>query len=131
MEGFGAHIHKLRKQKGLTLKQVEKLAHVSNAYLSLLERGLRRPPRPEILQRMAQVYQVEQRELMIAAGYLQEGSEEKREKQELEQTYKHALLDPNFKYGTRLQGAPVSLDVKRFVVEMYQRARQRNLMKHP
>ena len=123
MESFGAHIRKLRKQKGLTLKQVERLAKVSNAYLSLLERGQRRPPRPEILKRMAEVYGVSVKELMVAAGYLEEGPEEKREKQRVEQTYDHALSDPGFKYGTRLKGAHVPFEVKRFVAEMYEQAK--------
>ena len=131
MDSFGAYVRKLRKQKGLTLKQVERLAKVSNAYLSLLERGQRKPPRPEILKRMAEVYEVPVRELMIAARYLEEDSEEKRQKQELEQTFEYAIRDPGFQYGTRLKGAHVSLDVKRFVVEMYQKAIQRNLVKHP
>lgn len=59
-----------------------------------------------------------------------EGPEEKREKQQVEQTYEHAISDPGFKHGTRLKGAHVPFDVKRFVVEMYQQTTKRHLVKH-
>jgi len=119
---ISSYVRKLRKQQGLTLKQVEKVAKVSNACMSPVERGLRNPPHPDILKRLAGIYEVTDRDLLIAAGYLNEDSEEKRKKQEIEQTYEHAIRDPNLHYGTRLKGAHVTLDVKRFIVEMYQEA---------
>ena len=71
MDNFGSYMRSLRKATGLTLKQVEKEAKVSNAYLSQIERSLRKPPHPDILKRLARVYQVTHRELLIAAGYLE------------------------------------------------------------
>ena len=124
---FATYMRVLRKQKGLTLKQVEKAAQVSNAYISQLERGLRNPPHPDILNRLAKVYEVSARDLMVNAGYLADDAElEKRHR--VEQAYNHVTSDPNYSHGTRLKGAHVSLDVKRFVVEMYEKATGRKLL---
>jgi len=124
---FAAHLRELRKQRGLTLKQVEKAAQVSNAYISQLERGLRNPPHPDILNRLAKVYEVPARDLMVSAGYLADNADlEKR--QRIERAYSHVISDPNYSQGTRLKGAHVSLDVKRFVVEMYEQMTGRKLL---
>ena len=64
MESFGSYMRRLRKSRGLTLKQVETQAKVSNAYISQIERGLRKPPHPDILKRLAKAYDVEHRELL-------------------------------------------------------------------
>jgi len=124
---FGSYMHTLRKQRGLTLKQVEKAAQVSNAYISQIERGLRNPPHPDILNRRAKAYAVPARELMVSAGYLPDDAElENRRK--TEQAYNHVISDPNYSHGTRLKGANVSLEVKRFIVEMYQKTTGRKLL---
>jgi transcriptional regulator with XRE-family HTH domain len=128
MENFGHYMHRLRKAKGLTLKQVEAQAKVSNAYISQIERGKRRPPHPDILKRLAKAYDVEHRELLVAAGYL-EDSAEVAKRREIEDAYQHVLTDPTFKQGTRLKGTHVSLETKRFIVEMYEKLTDRNLLK--
>jgi transcriptional regulator with XRE-family HTH domain len=129
MESFGSYMRRLRKSKGLTLKQVETQAKVSNAYISQIERGLRRPPQPDILKRLAKVYDVPHRDLLIAAGHLEEDSAETAKRRQLEEAYQHVLTDPTFKQGTRLKGTHVSLETKRFIVEMYEKLTQRTLLK--
>src|SRR5438876_11061433 len=115
---FGVYMRALRKEKGLTLKQVEKAAKVSNAYLSQIERGLRNPPHPDILQRLAEVYDVTHQELLVEAGYLK-NLEEQLTRKKIEMAYQHAISDPEYKFGTRLKGGQITLEVKRFIVEMY------------
>ncbi len=124
---FGTYMRTLRKEKGLTLKQVEKEAKVSNAYLSQIERGLRNPPHPDILRRLAEVYDVTHQELLIEAGYL-ENPEEQVKRKKLETAYQHVTSDPNYKFGTRLKPGQLTPEVKRFVVEMYEKATGRNLL---
>jgi len=124
---FAAHLRELRKQRGLTLKQVEKAAQVSNAYISQLERGLRNPPHPDILNRLAKVYEVPARDLMVSAGYLADNADLEN-RQRIERAYSHVISDPNYSHGTRLKGAHVSFDVKRFVVEMYEQMTGRKLL---
>jgi transcriptional regulator with XRE-family HTH domain len=129
MESFGSYMRRLRKERGLTLKRVETQAKVSNAYISQIERGLRNPPHPDILNRLAKVYDVPHRELLVAAGYLEEDSAETAKRRQIEEAYEHVRTDPTFKQGTRLKGTHVSLETKRFIVEMYEKLTQRNLLK--
>ena len=129
MEAFGNYMRRLRKTRGLTLKQVETQAKVSNAYISQIERGLRNPPHPDILRRLAKTYNVEHRELLVAAGYLEEDSAEAAKRRTLEKAFEHVQSDPAFKHGTRLKGTHVSLETKRFIVEMYEKLTNRNLLK--
>jgi transcriptional regulator with XRE-family HTH domain len=129
MESFGSCMRQLRKSRGLTLKQVETQAKVSNAYISQIERGLRKPPHPDILKRLAKTYDVPHRELLVAAGYLEEDSAETAKRREIEEAYEHVRTDPTFKQGTRLKGRHVSLETKRFIVEMYEKLTQRTLLK--
>jgi len=122
-------MRQLRKARGLTLKQVETHAKVSNAYISQIERGLRNPPHPEILKRLAKTYDVELRELLVAAGYLEEDSAEAADRRRLEKAFQHIQSDPKFKHGTRLKGTRISQETKRFIVEMYEKLTERNLLK--
>ncbi len=124
---FGVYMRTLRKQRGLTLKEVEKGAGVSNAYISQFERGLRNPPHPDILNRLAKVYDVPARELMVAAGYLTDDTEAEK-RRNIEKAYEHVVSDPEYHHGTRIKDAQLSLDVKRFIVEMYEKTTGRRLL---
>ncbi len=126
MKRFGSYIHRLREAKRLSLKEVEHAAGVSNAYLSQIERGLRKPPHPDILNRLASVYEVPARDLLLAAGYLKD--EEGLTREKIERAYEHVISDPHYRHGTRLKGAALNLEAKRFIVEIYERATQRNLL---
>lgn len=126
---FGPYIRDLRKKRGLTLKQVEKAARVSNAYVSQLERGVRNPPHPDILKRLANVYGVPHRDLLIAAGYLEEDTREKLEWEKVELAYQHVIRDPKYKQGTRLKDAHVPFEAKKFIVEIYEKVTGRQLLK--
>jgi len=106
---------------------VEHDAQVSNAYLSQNERSLRNPPHPDILKRLARVYEVTHRELLIAAGYL-EDPEEQVKRERIEKAFQHVTTDPHFKHGTRLKGGHLGLDAKRFIVEMYEKMTNRKLL---
>lgn len=125
---FGTYMRTLRKRRGLTLKQVEHAAKVSNAYVSQFERGLRNPPHPDILNRLAKVYEVPVRELLVEAGFLKEESDAQRRREQVESAYNHVINDPSFEHGTRLKGSQVTAEVKRFIVEMYEKTTGRKLL---
>lgn len=126
MNDLAAYLRTIRKRRGLSLKKVERAAGVSNAYLSQLERGRRNPPHPEILKRLAKVYEVAVTDLLSAAGYLEEEKGSRRQK--IEQAYEHVIHDPKYRHGTRLKGTELSLEAKRFIVEMYEKATRRKLL---
>lgn len=125
---FGAYLRMLRKSRGMTLKYVERKAGVSNAYLSQIERGLRNPPHAEILKRIAKVYDVPQEDLLHRAGYLELPTETSEAKKQVERAFQHVTSDPHYKHGTRLRHPNLSLEAKRFIVEMYEKMTGRKLL---
>lgn len=58
-----------RKNRGMTLRQVEAGSGISNAYLSQLERGKIKQPSPNVLHALAECYDISYALLMQRAGY--------------------------------------------------------------
>ncbi|ONK21193.1 immunity repressor protein [Bacillus sp. VT-16-64] len=69
---FGEYIRKIRKNKKMTIRQLELYSGVSNSYLSQLENGKRGIPSADIIKKLAPPLGVSQTELMIKAGYIDE-----------------------------------------------------------
>lgn len=67
---FGEYLKNKRKEKGLSIRKLEELSGVSNAYLSQLENGKRGMPSPEIIKKINGPLGVEYDELMEKAGYI-------------------------------------------------------------
>ena len=128
MNKFGEYVRELRKSSRLTLKQAEELGVASNAYLSQLERGNRKRPHPDILKRMAEVYNEPIKNLLIAAGYLTPDTENKSPDERIEDAYKQVQSDPRISHGTRRKGLKLSLEAKRHIVEMYENLTDRKLL---
>jgi transcriptional regulator with XRE-family HTH domain len=55
---FGDYLRQLREDRQYTLRDVEQMAQVSNAYLSQVERGERGIPHFKVLKRLAEAYGV-------------------------------------------------------------------------
>jgi transcriptional regulator with XRE-family HTH domain len=68
---IGDFIREQREQAQVSLRQLSKLAGVSNPYLSQVERGLRRPS-AEILQQIAKGLRISAEQLYIRAGILED-----------------------------------------------------------
>lgn len=68
---LGAYIREQRNNAQISLRQLAKLAGVSNPYLSQIERGLRRPS-AEILQQIAKALRISAEALYVQAGILDE-----------------------------------------------------------
>ncbi len=64
-------LRRLRRIRGVTLREVEDKTKISNAYLSQLENGKAENPSPHILHKLAGFYGAPYEFLMEAAGYLQ------------------------------------------------------------
>lgn len=67
--GLGMYLKSLRQASGLTLRGVEELTAISNAFLSQLESGKVKQPSPKVLYKLASTYGVEYEDLMERAGY--------------------------------------------------------------
>ena len=68
---LGAYIRDQRKTAQISLRQLARLAGVSNPYLSQIERGLRKPS-AEILQQIAKALRISAEALYVQAGILEE-----------------------------------------------------------
>lgn len=125
---IGPYLRELRQRTGISLREASRRSGVSDPYLSQVERGLRMPG-PNILKRLAPVYGVTTRELMERAGHLEEVEQppQVEEAEEVERAYHFVLADPRFRFGTRPQG-DLTLQAKRFIVEMYERLTGKRLL---
>ena len=70
---FGAFLKQLRERRGLTLRQVEEAGHVSNSFLSQVERGERGIPTFKVLARLGEVYGISPSELIKVAEEASKG----------------------------------------------------------
>ena len=112
----------LKRIRGDTsLREVRRLTGISNSYLSEIEKGERRPG-AALLKRLAALYSVDIRVLMERAE-----EDPTEEPLEIERAFQYVLADPVFRFGTRPSG-PLSIDSKRFIVEMYERFSGKRLL---
>jgi transcriptional regulator with XRE-family HTH domain len=71
---IGDFIREQRTQAQVSLRQLSKLAGVSNPYLSQVERGLRKPS-ADILQQIAKGLRISAEQLYVRAGILEDRPE--------------------------------------------------------
>jgi transcriptional regulator with XRE-family HTH domain len=127
MEEFGQYLKALRLEHNLSLRDVGEKASISSSYLAQIEQGRRRPPGPDILKRLAPVYDVPVRDLLKAAGYLEDTETSLSDEEEVELAFSYVMSDPRYKSGARVKGE-LTTDVKRFIVEMYEKATGKKLL---
>lgn len=70
VEGIGAYIRSQRETAEVSLRQLAKVAGISNPYLSQIERGLRKPS-AEILAQIATGLRISAEALYVRAGILE------------------------------------------------------------
>jgi len=130
MSDFGDYLRSLREQQRLSLRDVAAKTGVSISYITMIEHSKRKPPGPEVLKKLALSYNVPVKDLMKAAGYLDDLQEVKSVlsvETEVEMAFNFVMSDPRYHSGTRLSG-PMTTDVKRFIVEMYEKATGKKLL---
>jgi len=69
---LGQYLASIRLDRKMSLRQVEEASgkEVSNAYLSQLETGKIQQPSPNVLNTLADIYEIDYIQLMELAGYL-------------------------------------------------------------
>lgn len=118
---LGTFLKDLREKRGLSLKDVEKETGIPNAYLSQLETGARKKlPDPERLRLIADCYNVSVMELLAKAGYYEVEEIDETYAQKINKAFLHVINDPQLHTGHRIDPDKISMDVKRFVLEMYE-----------
>lgn len=68
-QDLGTFLRLARRQRGLSLREVESVTGVSNAYLSQLEGNKVKSPAPPILHKLAEFYEVSYAETLRLTGY--------------------------------------------------------------
>lgn len=99
MMNFGEYLKLLREKQRMSLRDVERRTGVSNAYLGQIEQAKRPAPHPNILKKLAPVYDVAVYELMAAAGYLDEAQDE------AQNQLKYKCLNPDCGHDFEARGA--------------------------
>jgi len=128
MPDFAGYIRQLRQKQRLSLRDVAQKTGISYSYLAQIEQGRRNPPGPDFMKRLAPVYEVTLKDLLRAAGYLDENAESSlSDEQEVEMAFNYVMNDPRYKSGTRMTGE-LTTEVKRFIVEMYEKATGKKLL---
>ena len=122
---IGQLLRELRGTK--TLRQVEGDTGITNAYLSNIELGLKKPGLKTIA-KLSMYYDVPLDHLMRVAGLADEAPEpQKGSAIDIQRAYGFVLGDPNVSKYQKPPETP-SVDVQRFVVEMYQHFTGRKLL---
>lgn len=128
-ETIGQRLRRLRLQKGLSLREVQERAGVSNAYLSQIETDRRPAPSPRFLRRLAELYEIPVEELMYAAGYL---DRPRPLASDVDRAYRYAVSDPEYRFGTRLADdvdpEDLPFDVKVYIIRMYEKQTGKTLL---
>lgn len=78
-EQLGLYLAKIRKEKGISLREVNKLKDVSYSHLSMIEHG-KRNVTPALLRNLADLYNVDYLDLYEKAGYIDLINSEKKVK---------------------------------------------------
>lgn len=130
MEDIGEYLRSLREGQKLSLREAAARTGVSLSYITQIENGKRKAPGPEVLRKLAPAYNVPVRDLLKAAGYLDDIKEIRSvlsDEEEVERAFGYVISDPRYQSGTRVTG-PITTDVKRFIVEMYEKATGKKLL---
>ena len=127
MSELGNYLRELRTRKRLSLREVEKISDASGSYLSQVKQD-KRQPSADLLRKIAPAYGASVRDLLAKAGYLDEPEVKMGDQDRIEWAYKAVLSDPDYKFGTSLGPQGLTLEAKRFIIEMYEKATQRKLL---
>jgi transcriptional regulator with XRE-family HTH domain len=71
MKSLGGTLKELREIQKFTLRQVEEVTGISNAYLSQLENDKITKPSANVLYKLSNIYNVELNTLLAAAGIIE------------------------------------------------------------
>ena len=126
-EEFGQYMSRLRKEQRLSLRAVSSKADVSITYICQIEKGDKKPS-AEILKKLAPVYGVPIQDILKEAGYFEEPKVEMSDLERLEWAFNLARTDPDYTYGTYLRGSELTPEVKRYIVEAYEKASGKKLL---
>ena len=117
----------LKRLRGrVSLREVTRRTGVSSSYLSQIERG-ERVPGANLLRKLAELYRVDPDQLIRRAGHSSQPDSLSDEAMDMERAYRFVLDAPAFRVGTPTDG-PMTVNAKRFIVEMYEKFTSERLL---
>ncbi|MBV6419570.1 MAG: hypothetical protein DAHOPDDO_00793 [Ignavibacteriaceae bacterium] len=69
MDQIGEYIKRQRVERKLTLRALEEITGIQNAYMSMVENGKIKKPSPEILKKLSDAFRISYNLLLEIAGY--------------------------------------------------------------
>ena len=122
---IGPLLRDLRGER--SLRDLEEETGIAYSYLSVIERGNKRPG-PKVLSRLAAYHDVPLDELLGAAGYPPQADEEgKPTVADIQRSFRFVVEDPELgAYPKPSEAAPIEL--KRFVVQLYEHYTGRRIL---
>ena len=123
-ETIGAILQDLRDTR--SLREVCRDSGITAGYLSMIEKGLRRPG-PNVLRRLAATYGVDAHDLLRRAGHLDIEDSSGSQGEELDWAFDFVLRDPRFRLIVK-PDEPMNGKAKRFIVEMYEKLTGKRLL---
>lgn len=107
-EGFGSYIKRLRKNKGFSLKDLEKMTGISPSYINRIEKGERKAPSYPIIEKLADAFNVDISVLLSIIGVTVESNV---------QGFAQVIYSNNF----TVNGKMVSDKQKEIIVELIEK----------
>ncbi len=80
MSTLGLTLKEARKNLSFTLRQVEEISGISNAYLSQLENDKIKNPSVNILSKLASIYRLSLKQLLVKANLIEKDKSKEEEK---------------------------------------------------
>ena len=127
-KNFSFFLKSLRKKKAVSLREVEKHTGISNAYISQIENGeINRIPEPFRMRKLADYYNVTMEEMLFHAGYIDEHNVGETLESRVDKTFEKILSKPEFEYGSRINKDKYDIELKRFIIKMYEQLTKENI----
>lgn len=76
MNDFGAFLRSIRKRRKYSIRKLALKSGVSNPYLSMLERGIKKNPSYRVLMKLSNALSIPYQYLFFAAGYFEKPDHE-------------------------------------------------------
>ena len=118
MKILGEYISSLRKERGLSVRQLAEKIKLSDPYLYQVESGKKALTDPAYFNRLAEFFAINVEEFLRRAGYLPTSTEGEK----IEEAINIIIADKTFEFGTRLSGK-LETKEKKAIIQLYEQAK--------
>lgn len=115
-----------RERKGWSQRDLAKESGVPYSTIWRLENGATLDPKGRLLHKLATSLDVSV-DYLLGGSTTMQSDQRLEEVEEIERAYQFVRTDAKFQFGTRVKGE-LSIEAKRFIVELYEAATGRKLL---